>query len=234
MKLTEGLIVSCQALKNEPMYGGSSVPKFALAAYQAGAHGIRANTVKDINRIHHIIRGKLPIIGIIKANYPESAVYITPTLKEVKKLIRSKCDVIALDATFHLRPKNERLIDLVCYIRQHSSKLIMADCATLEEAVNAEKLGFDYISTTLRSYTEETSGIKIPDIANLKKMLTLLPVDKVIFEGGIDSPQTFRKVLDTGVKRCVIGGAITRPLQITRRYLKEYDQGNKGEENGKQ
>jgi len=234
MKLAEGLIVSCQALKDEPMYGGSSVPKFALAAYQAGAQGIRANTVKDINRIYRIIHGNLPIIGIIKANYPESKVYITPTLKEVKKLIRAKCDVIALDATFHPRPKNEKLIDLIRYIRHHSSKLIMADCATLDEAVNAERLGFDYISTTLRSYTEETAGIRIPDIANLKKLLTLLPVDKVIFEGGIDSPQTFKKVLDTGVKRCVIGGAITRPLQITKRYLKEYDQREKGEKNGKQ
>jgi N-acylglucosamine-6-phosphate 2-epimerase len=223
MKLNEGLIVSCQALKNEPMYGGDSVSKFALAAYQAGAKGIRANTVKDINKIYKIIDGKLPIIGIIKAEYKNSKVYITPTLKEVKKLIASKCDVIALDATLRVRPNDEELIDLVNYIKEHSSKLVMADCATLAEAQNAEKIGFDYISTTLRSYTKETAGIEIPDIGMLKKMLEILPTDKVIFEGGIDSPQTFKKVLETGVKRCVIGGAITRPLQITKRYLKEYE-----------
>jgi len=223
MKLNEGLIVSCQALKNEPMYGGDSVPKFALAAYQAGAQGIRANTVKDIDRIYKIIGGNLPIIGIIKAEYVDSEVYITPTLKEVKKLIASKCDVIALDATLRTRPHDEKLGDLVKYIKEHSLKLVMADCATLEEAQHADKIGFDYISTTLRSYTKQTSGIQIPDVEMLKKMLEILPADKVIFEGGIDSPQTFKKVLNTGVKRCVIGGAITRPLQITKRYLKEYE-----------
>jgi N-acylglucosamine-6-phosphate 2-epimerase len=223
MKLSEGLIVSCHALKDEPMFGGDSVPKFALAAYQAGAKGIRANTVKDINRIHRIIKGELPIIGIIKKEYSDSDVYITPTLKEVKKLIRSKCDVIAIDATLRNRPNQEKLEDLVNYVKANSDKLLMADCATLKEALNADKLGFDYISTTLRSYTKETTGIKIPDLVNLKKLIEVLPIDKVIFEGGIDSPQTFKKVLKTGVKRCVIGGAITRPLQITKRYLKEYE-----------
>lgn len=223
MKLNEGLIVSCQALKDEPMYGGDSIKKFALAAYLGGAKGIRANTVKDINGIHKILDGKLPIIGIIKKDYEGSNVYITPTLKEVKALINSKCDVIALDATLRKRPHNEKLEDLVKYIKENSNKLVMADCATLEEALNAQKLGFDYISSTLRSYTEETKGIKIPDIEFTKELLRNITDSIVIFEGGIDSPETFRKVLDTGVKYCVIGGAITRPLQITKRYMKELE-----------
>ncbi len=222
MRLNDGLIVSCQALPEEPMFGGDSIPKFAYAAFLAGAKGIRANTVKDINEISEKLNGALPIIGIIKAVYPNSDVYITPTLKEVKELITSKCDVIALDATLRTRPNNEKLVDLVKYIKENSDKLVMADCATLEDAIEANKIGFDYVSSTMRSYTLETKGIKIPDIKFTKKLIKTIGLEKVIFEGGIDTPQTLKKVLKTGIKKVVIGGAITRPLQITKRYLKEF------------
>ncbi len=223
MKLNDGLIVSCQALKGEPMYGGDSTVKFAYAAYLAGAKGIRANSIKDINRIAKKINHKIPIIGIIKKDYEGSEVYITPTLKEVKKLIKSKCDVIALDATYRDRPNGVKLEELVNYIRNHSKKLIMADCSTLKESIDAIKLGFDYVSSTLRSYTKETKGVKIPDIEFTKELLENIDNDKVIFEGGIDSPLSLKEVLNTGVKKVVIGGAITRPLQITKRYLKEFE-----------
>ena len=226
--LKPGLIVSCQALKDEPMFGGDTIPKFAYAAFLAGAQGIRANTVKDINSISKKIGGKLPIIGIIKKEYPDSEVYITPTLCEVKKLIKSKCDVIALDATNRKRPNGESLTDLIKYIKDNCDKKIMADCATYDEAINADKIGFDYISSTLRSYTNDTLGIKIPDIDFTKKLLMNIDNDKVIFEGGIDSPETLSTILETGIKYVVIGGAITRPLQITKRYLKEFEDNKRG------
>lgn len=47
-KLEPGLIVSCQALPNEPLYGGDTMAKMAFAAYQGGAKGIRANSVKPV------------------------------------------------------------------------------------------------------------------------------------------------------------------------------------------
>ncbi len=222
MRLQEGLIVSCQALPDEPMYGGDTIPKFAYAALLGGASGIRANTVVDINAIAAKIEHKLPIIGIIKADYPNSEVYITPTKKEVDALVKSECDVIALDATLRKRPGGITLEELVHYIRSVTDKPIMADCATLEEAKNAERLGFDYISSTLRSYTAETKGIKIPDIAFTKELLSTIKKSQVIFEGGISSPQDLAEVLQTGVKMVVIGGAITRPLNIVKRYMQEF------------
>ena len=217
--LPKGLIVSCQAQKYEPLYGGDTIPKMAEAARQGGAVGIRANTVRDINAIYKHIRGSLPIIGLIKQTYQDSSVYITPTVKEVKALIRSKCDVIALDATLRPRPHGESLEELVSYVRAHSDKPLLADIATFEEAVNAEKLGFEYISTTLRSYTEETKGIEIPDFEFCGKLIKEIKKSVVVAEGGIRSFEGLRHLLDLGYDHIIIGGAITRPQQITGYFV---------------
>ena len=72
--IPKGLVVSCQALRNEPLYGGDTIPKMALAAKLGGAVGIRANTVRDINAIYRRLKGGLPIIGLIKRDYPDSPV----------------------------------------------------------------------------------------------------------------------------------------------------------------
>ncbi len=217
--IPRGLVVSCQALKDEPLYGGSTIPKMAEAARQGGAVGIRANTVRDINAIRKHIQGPLPIIGLIKKNYPDSSIYITPTLREVKSLIRSSCDVIALDATLRTRPGRETLESLVAYIRANCDKAIMADIATYEEAQNAERLGFDYISTTLRSYTEQTKDIAIPDVEFCKQLVENIHGSTVIAEGGIHSFMDLKRILDVGIEHVIIGGAITRPQFITSYFV---------------
>lgn len=95
--LPQGLIVSCQALPDEPLHSSFIMSKMALAAYQGGAVGIRANTKEDILAIKREVN--LPVIGIVKRDYANSDVFITATSKEVDELIASGCDVIALDAT---------------------------------------------------------------------------------------------------------------------------------------
>ena len=97
-----GLIVSCQALSTEPLYDSYIMSKMAYAASLGGAVGIRANTVVDILAIRE--RVSLPIIGIIKEVYPDSDVYITPTMKEVDALVEIGCEIIAVDATNRTRP----------------------------------------------------------------------------------------------------------------------------------
>ncbi len=217
--IPRGLVVSCQALKDEPLYGGNTIPKMALAAKQGGAVGIRANTVHDINAIYRITEGTLPIIGLIKREYHDSPVYITPTLKEVKALIASSCHVIALDATLRPRPKGEKLEELVRYIRENSDKAIMADCSTDEDALAADALGVDYVSTTMRSYTEETRGFLIPDPDFCARLLNSVKNATVVAEGGINSFAALRNVLDSGIDHVIIGAAITRPQVITRVFV---------------
>ena len=217
--IPRGLVVSCQALKDEPLYGGDTIPKMALAAMRGGAVGIRANTVRDINAINRRLKGQLPIIGLIKKVYPDSPVYITPTKKELSALIRSKCSVIAMDATMRPRPNGATLDDLVAYARAHTDKPLMADVATYEEAMNAERLGFDYVSTTMRSYTEETKGFVIPDPDFLRQLKADIKNATVIAEGGINSFEALRSVLDADIDHVIIGGAITRPMLITQKFV---------------
>ncbi len=219
--LNKGLIVSCKAVKGEPLYGLNIMHHFARAAVLGGAKGIRANYVSDINAIKSEV--DVPVIGIIKAVYEGSEVYITPTLKEVKELLETGCEVIALDATKRKRPNGETLESLVKYIRENAPEVeIMADCSDFEEAKAADKLGFDYIGSTIRGYTEYTKGISIPDYDFLKKMKTELNA-KIIAEGGIWDTKQLEKVLECEPYAVVIGSAITRPMDITKHFANVFD-----------
>ena len=91
------LIVSCQALDDEPLHGSKTMAKLALAAEMGGAAAIRANGYDDIEAIRQVT--DLPIIGLVKQDYDDSDIYITPTKKEIDELTRAKVDIIALDAT---------------------------------------------------------------------------------------------------------------------------------------
>ncbi len=50
-QLRGGLIVSCQALPDEPLHGAFIMARMAVAAQQGGAIGIRANSPEDIRAI---------------------------------------------------------------------------------------------------------------------------------------------------------------------------------------
>ncbi|WP_214269686.1 N-acetylmannosamine-6-phosphate 2-epimerase [Mammaliicoccus lentus] len=220
--LPQGLIVSCQALPEEPLHSSFIMSKMALAAYQGGAKGIRANTKEDIIAIKQEV--DLPVIGIVKRDYEGSNVFITATTKEVDELIESGCEVIALDATKQERPK-ESLEEIVQYIRDNAPNVeIMADISDLDEAINADKLGFDYVGTTLRGYTSYTKGHVLyeNDFQFLKDVLNKVEA-KVIAEGNVVTPEMLKRVMDLGVHCTVVGGAITRPLEITKRFIKEIE-----------
>ncbi|KLQ39444.1 N-acetylmannosamine-6-phosphate 2-epimerase [Enterobacter cloacae subsp. dissolvens] len=217
------LVVSCQALENEPLHSPFIMSRMALAAQQGGAAAIRANSVVDIEAIKEQVT--LPVIGIIKREYPGSAVFITATMKEVDELMTVSPEIIALDATNRARPGGESLATLVSRIRtRYPSVLLMADIATVDEAVTAQALGFDCVGTTLYGYTAQTTGHALPedDCLFLKAVLAAVTVP-VVAEGNVDTPERAARCLALGAHMVVVGGAITRPQQITGRFMAAID-----------
>lgn len=212
-----GLIVSCQALENEPMHSSFIMGRFAKAAEMGGAVGIRANTEEDIAEIKRVV--SLPVIGIVKRDYPGSEVYITPTMKEVDEVVRGGAEICALDATKRTRPEGLTLAGFVREIRKkYPALLLMADTSGFEEMKEAETLGFDFIGTTMRGYTEDTRGVGIPDFDLIRRAAEELHTP-IIAEGGIWEPAQLSLALSSGAYAAVIGGAITRPQNITKRFV---------------
>ena len=217
------LVVSCQALENEPLHSPFIMSRMALAARQGGAAAIRANSVVDIEAIKEQVT--LPVIGIIKREYPDSEVFITATMKEVDELMTVSPAIIALDATDRARPGGESLATLVTRIRtRYPSVLLMADIATVDEAVMAQALGFDCVGTTLYGYTAQTAGHALPDddCQFLKAVLAAVTVP-VVAEGNVDTPERAARCFALGAHMVVVGGAITRPQQITERFMAAID-----------
>lgn len=216
-KIKGGLIVSCQALPTEPLYDSYIMSKMAWAAYLGGAVGIRANTVVDIKAIKEKV--DLPVIAIIKEEYPDSEVYITPTMKEVDALVEVGCEIIALDATKRVRPNGVTLEEIFKEVRaKYPNQLFMADTSCFEEGKKAEELGFDLIGTTMAGYTPYTKGTSLPDFTLMERYVKELNTP-VIAEGGIWVPEDLKKAIDIGVHAAVVGTAITRPMDITKRFV---------------
>lgn len=211
------LIVSCQALENEPLYDSYIMSKMAWAAYLGGAAGIRANTIIDIKAIKEKV--DLPVIGIIKQVYDDSDVYITPTEKEVDALVEIGCEIIAVDATDRLRPNGVTFEEFFTKVRKkYPNQLFMADTSCFEEGKKAEELGFDLIGTTMAGYTPYTKGTPLPDFTLMERYVNELHTP-VIAEGGIWVPEELKRAIDIGVHAAVVGTAITRPMDITKHFI---------------
>ena len=216
-KIRGGLIVSCQALPEEPLYSSFIMSRMAYAAKLGGAVGIRANTPEDIIKIKETV--DLPVIGLLKKVYGDSEVYITPTEREVDALMEAKPEIIAIDATNRQRPGKESLRDFFTKIRRkYPEMLFMADCSCFEDGILAEELGFNLVGTTMCGYTKATAGTTLPNFSLMKQFAEKLNIP-VIAEGGIWSPEQLKQAIDCGVHAAVVGTAITRPMEITKRYV---------------
>ncbi len=217
-EIKKHLIVSCQALEDEPLHSSFIMSRMAVAAMQGGAKGIRANSIEDIEAIKKAV--PLPVIGIIKRDYKDSDVYITPTYEDVDHLVQVGCDIIAMDATISMRPGCISLDTFFKKVKEkYPKQLFMADCSTVEEAVHADELGFDFIGTTLVGYTSQSKGdqINADDFKIIRDILKQVK-HPVIAEGNIDTPQKAKRVLELGCYSVVVGSIITRPQVITKRF----------------
>lgn len=212
------LVVSCQALPHEPLHSSFIMGRMALAAKEGGALGIRANTKEDIKEIQSQV--DLPVIGIVKRDYEDSKIYITPTMKEIEELMEVKPEIIAVDATSAVRPGGLTLDEFFRQIKEkYPDQLLMADCSTVEEALHADELGFDFIGTTLVGYTEQSKNDKIEanDFEIIREIVAKVK-HKVIAEGNINTPEKAKRVIELGAFSVVVGSIITRPQLITKAF----------------
>jgi len=220
------LIVSCQALPEEPLHSSFIMGRMAMAAKMGGARGIRANTKEDIAEIQK--ETGLPVIGIVKRDYEDSKVYITPTMREIEELMEVRPEIIALDATGALRPGGVSLEDFYAEIRsRYPAQLLMADCSTVEEALYADELGFDFIGTTMVGYTPQSASLKIEnnDFEIIREILSAAK-HPVIAEGNINTPQKVKRVIELGCYSVVVGSIITRPQLITKAFAEALEEQN--------
>ena len=212
------LIVSCQALAHEPLHGAEIMARMALAAVQGGAAAIRANSPVDIAAIRKVVT--LPIIGLYKDEIAGYPVYITPTLRHALAVAEAGADVIAIDATARPRPEPGTLEDFIGRIHMQTGLPVLADVSTLAEGVVAVEAGADLVSTTMSGYTADSPTQREPDlelVANLSRAITV----PLLAEGRYRTPQQASDALAVGALAVVVGGAITRPQEITKYFVEE-------------
>ena len=221
LEATKGsIIVSCQALPDEPMYCAemSLMPYFANAAKQAGSKCIRTSSIRDVVEIKKATG--LPVIGLVKRVVDGYASYITPTMQEIDELVAAQSDIVALDCTLRERGDGTTINEFIAQIKEkYPDIVLMADISTFEEGVNAEKCGVDLVGTTLSGYTDYSPKVDGPDFELVKKLVDTLKIP-VIAEGKVHYPEQAKKMLEIGAHAVVVGGAITRPLEIAQRFYK--------------
>jgi len=219
--LENKLIVSCQSFPGEALYGADVMARFAIAAVQGGAVGIRANSPQDIRAIRAAV--DVPVIGLWKREYADSEIYITPVWNDVEQVIAAGAHIVAIDATKRRRPGGESLASIVERSRTaYPHVLLMADVSTLEEGLEAVKTGFDMISTTLSGYTAYSPKREGPDF-ELVSELTSRSSIPVFAEGRIQTPEHAKRALACGAYAVVIGTVITRPHLITEKFVRKME-----------
>lgn len=222
-KLLNGVVISCQAYEDTPLYGSQYMAAMALCAQMGGAAGLRACWPQDIKAVKAAC--SLPVIGINKKfgdGDPMDEIFITPTFESAKEIIEVGCDIVALDCTIRECRPFEELEALLHQIKEaYPDMPVMADLATLDEALAVADTGcVDIISTTLAGYTRNscegaTERPNVDLVREIKKR-TSLPVNA---EGRIWELRDLEEVLEAGADMVSIGSAVTRPHLITERFV---------------
>jgi N-acylglucosamine-6-phosphate 2-epimerase len=209
------LIVSCQASEGDPLDNLDTLTRIATSVLRGGAGGLRAEGVPRITAFRAITQ--LPIIGLIKTFDANGDVYITPDFHSAKAISDAGADIIALDCTARRLTAAEPWPELIRRIHTELHRPVLADIATLEDALAAERADADAVATTLYGYTVETANLRTISWPLIQSMVAHLTIP-VIVEGHINAPQDARQALDLGATAVVVGSAITRPETITARF----------------
>lgn len=219
-RIKNTIIVSVQAMPNEPLYEEECLNAMIKSVVKGGAKALRLAGARDVANAKKMF--DLPVIGITKPEIfpknPKSVVYITPTTEDARSVADAGADIIAFDGTSRPRGK-DNLRKLIRYIAI-KRKVSMADISTISEAIAARALGADMVSTTLAGYTDNSKMTKEPDFELLEKAVKILDCP-VIAEGRFWTPEQVNKAFALGAHAVVIGSAITRPQLIVKRFYSE-------------
>jgi N-acylglucosamine-6-phosphate 2-epimerase len=209
------LVVSVQANEGDPLDDLGTLTRIATSVLRGGAGGLRAEGVSRIAAFRKLT--ELPIIGITKTYDANGDVYITPDFRSAKAISDAGADVIALDCTARRLTAAEPWPELIRRIHTELNRPVLADIATLEDALAAERAGADAVATTLYGYTTETSGERTVSWPLVQSILAHLTIPMLV-EGHITDPVEAGKALTLGAHAVVVGSAITRPETIAARF----------------
>ncbi|MFO6299078.1 N-acetylmannosamine-6-phosphate 2-epimerase [Rahnella selenatireducens] len=222
--LDKGLIVSCQPVPGSAMDKPEIVAAMACAALDGGAVALRIEGIRNIEAVRRATDA--PLIGIIKRDLPDSDVRITPWREDVDALCAAGADIIAFDVTQRFRPVPvEALYQRV----REAGYLTMADASCLEDGLLAQKLGCDFIGTTLSGYTQ-TPVPETPDIALVRALAQA--GCRVIAEGRYNSPALAAEVMAAGAYAVTVGSAVTRIEHICGWFCEAIAQNEKNKLTG--
>jgi N-acylglucosamine-6-phosphate 2-epimerase len=210
------LVVSCQAAGGDPLDDLDTLTRIASSVLRGGAGGLRAEGVRRIAAFRAITQ--LPIIGIIKTYDANGDVYITPDFPSAKAVSDAGADIVAIDCTARRLTAAEPWPELIRRIHTELNRPVLADIATLEDGLAAERAGADAVATTLYGYTAETANQRAVAWPLLESLVARLTIP-VVLEGRITHPDEVRAALDLGATSVVVGSAITRPETITARFV---------------
>lgn len=206
-------MVSCQPVVGGPLDSPDIVARFALAALDGGASGLRIEGTANLCAVREMTDA--PVIGLVKTDRADTDVRITSCLEEVKALADAGADIIAFDATDRTRPVPRA--DLVGAIKERG-KLAMADCSCLADAAAAAALGCEILGTTMSGYVNGTVPAE-PDLDLVRAMGQFQSF--VMAEGRYNSPDLAARAIKAGAHCVVVGSAITRPEHITRWFSED-------------
>ena len=212
------LIASVQADPGTSLATPETIVRLATASLETGARVLRLQGLENIRAVREAYP-EVPIIGLIKADYPGSQVYITPTMAEIHALIETGCQVIALDVTARPRPGGVKREDLIL-TAQAAGRLVMADIDTPENANAARSFGCDLISTTLAGYTNDRARSVGPDLDLLVEITRQSGDALLIAEGRLETGGYVALARTLGADAVVIGGALNDPRKNTARLAR--------------
>ena len=199
-RLAGRLVVSCQDYQDIMI----------KAALEGGADGLRLNGPGDVRRARQLT--EIPIIGCNKLYFPNSPIYITPSIRSALVLVEAGCQIVALDCTRRRRARQQP-VDIIKAIHD-AGALALADLSCLEEAEPAIRDGADILATTLAPVFD----------AKFIRQLAVLG-RPVLAEGHVDSPEQAKEALRSGAWAVCVGTAITRPHVIAKRFKMELENG---------